>query len=179
MLSQTNSSIALHKANLLFSELLVSNPRVLEFLDHHSNVLYLLGDREKLAFVAQLAAKVDRYRPETCCIIGNYYSLSSCHTDAVVQFRQALQLDRNFSSAWTLLGHEYMKLEKTHSAINSYQHATVINNKDYRAFVGLAQAYESLEKPAVSLYNYRKALALRPDDSDLWVMMATCLTSIL
>lgn len=158
--------------------MLVSDPRCLDFLDHYSNVLYTLGSRERLAFVAQLASAVDHYRPETCCVIGNYYSLSSRHEDAVTQFRRALSLDRNFSSAWTLLGHEYFKLQNTHAAIESYRHAVDVNNKDYRAFVGLGQVYEVLEKPTFSLYYYRRAVALRPDDEDLWQMIATCLTGM-
>ncbi|OBT51968.1 hypothetical protein VE04_07367 [Pseudogymnoascus sp. 24MN13] len=165
----------LHEANTLFSEMLLSDPRRLDFLDHYSNVLYTLGSRERLAFVAQLASAVNRYRPETCCVVGNYYSLSSRHEDAVNYFRRALNLDRNFSPAWTLLGHEYFKLQNTHAAIESYRHAVDLNNKDYRAFVGLGQVYEVLEKPSFSLHYYRRAVALRPADVDLWQMMSTCL----
>ncbi|KAK0111589.1 Anaphase-promoting complex subunit 23 [Cadophora gregata] len=165
----------LHEASSIFSKMLGYDPRHLDFIDHYSNILYKLGSRERLAFVAQLASTIDRYRPETCCVIGNYYSLSSRHEDAITHFRRALLLDRNFASAWTLLGHEYVKLENTHAAIDSYRHAVDINNKDYRAFVGLGQAYEVLEKPAFSLYYYRRAVALRPADMDLWQMMANCL----
>lgn len=124
---------------------MISDPRRLDFLDHYSNVLYTLESHEKLAFVAQLASNVDRYRPETCCVIGNYYSLSSRHEDAIIQFKRALNLDRGFSSAWTLLGHEYLAVQNTHAAVESYRRAIDINNKDYRAFVGLGQGYESLE----------------------------------
>lgn len=106
------------------------------------------------------------------------YSLSSRHEDAVNYFRRALILDRSFSSAWTLLGHEYHKLQNTHAAIESYRRAVDLNNKDYRAFVGLGQVYEVLEKPTFSLYYYRRAAALRPGDMDLWQMMATCLTDM-
>jgi anaphase-promoting complex subunit 8 len=158
--------------------MLISDPRRLDFLDHYSNVLYTLGSRQRLAFVAHLASAANRYRPETCCVIGNYYSLTSRHADAVNCFRRALNLDRNFSSAWTLLGHEYFKLHNTHAAIECYRHAVDINNKDYRAVIGLGQVYEVLEKPTFSLHYYRRAVALRPSDVDLWQMMATCLTGM-
>lgn len=110
MVSHPDRNTDLHEASSLFSEMLVSDPRRLDYLDHYSNVLYTLGSRDRLAFVAQLASKVDCYRPETCCVVGNLYSLSSRHEDAVNYFRQALILDRNLSSAWTLLGHEYHAL---------------------------------------------------------------------
>ena len=178
MLSHSDCNPDLYEASSLFSKMLVSDPRRLDFLDHYSNVLHNLGSRDRLAFVAQLASDVDRDRPETCCVIGNYYSLSARHEDAVKEFRRALTLDRSFSSAWTLLGHEYFKLKNTHTAIESYRHAVDLNNKDYRAFVGLGQAYDLLDKHTFSLSYYRRAVALRPSDSDLWQMMAICLTSM-
>lgn len=33
----------------------------------------------------------DKYRPETCCVIGNYYSLKGAHEKAVLYFRRALK----------------------------------------------------------------------------------------
>lgn len=155
--------------------MLISDPLRLDFLDHYTNILHTLGSRGRLALVTQIASSVNRYRPETCCAIGNYYSLSSRHEDAVYQFRLALQLDRNFSSAWTLLGHEYFKLGNSHAAVEAYMRAVEGNNKDYRAFVGLGVVYEGLEKPTFSLHYYRRAVALRPDDGELWQMTATCL----
>lgn len=89
-----------------------------------------------------------------------------------------LQLDRNFTAAWTLLGHEYCRVENTHAAISAYRRAVEGDNKDYRAFMGLGVVYESLEKPTLSLHYYCQALALRPDDGELWQMMASCLGSM-
>lgn len=155
--------------------MLISDPLRLDLLDHYSNVLHTLGSRSLLAFISHLASAVNHYRPETCCAIGNYYSLSSRHEDAIHYFRLALNLDRNFSSAWTLLGHEYFKLQNSHAAIEAYRRAVDCNNKDYRAFVGLGFVYEGLEKSTFSLHYYRRALALRPDDAELWQMMGGCL----
>ncbi|KFZ11131.1 hypothetical protein V502_07735 [Pseudogymnoascus sp. VKM F-4520 (FW-2644)] len=166
----------LHTASTLFSSMLVSDPLCLDFLDYYSNVLHTPGSRSRLAFITHLASSINRYRPETCCAIGNYYSLSSRHEDAVHYFRLALNLDRNFSSAWTLLGHEYFKLQNSHAAIEAYRRAVDCNNKDYRAFVGLGVVYEGLEKSTFSLHYYRRALALRPDDAELWQVIGGCLT---
>jgi anaphase-promoting complex subunit 8 len=47
-----------------------------------------------------------RWPAETCCIIGNYYSLKGQHEKAVLYFNRALKLNRNYLSAWTLMGHE-------------------------------------------------------------------------
>lgn len=34
-------------------------------------------------------------------------------------FRRALKLDRNYLSAWTLMGHEYVELQNISAAIGS------------------------------------------------------------
>ncbi|KAI1322679.1 cell division cycle protein-like protein 23 [Xylariaceae sp. FL0255] len=165
-------------ARSLFAQTLVSNPMYFEFLDHYSNVLYTLDSKDTLAFTAQVASTVEPYRPETCCVIGNYYSLSNRHEEAVDCFKKALLLDRNCASAWTLLGHEYLKLENSHAAISSYMRATALNKKDYRAFFGLGQSYGFLEQPNMSLNFYRRALALRPGEMDIWRAMAACLITL-
>ena len=79
---------------------------------------------------------IDKYRTETCCVIGNYYSLRfeqilmflnstmisrSQHEKAVVYFQRALKLNPGYLSALTLMGHEYMEMKNTHAAIQSYR----------------------------------------------------------
>ncbi|CRK25733.1 hypothetical protein BN1723_018230, partial [Verticillium longisporum] len=101
--------------------------------------------RPKLAFIAHLCSNIDRFRPESCVVVGNYYSLLSMHEKAVQYFRRALTLDRTCLSAWTLMGHEYVELKNTHAAIESYRRAVDVNRRDYRAWYGLGQTYEVLE----------------------------------
>jgi anaphase-promoting complex subunit 8 len=130
--------------------------------------------RPQLAFLAQLANSVDKFRPETCCIVGNYYALKSEHEKACMYFRRALTLDRNFLSAWTLMGHEYIEMKNTHAAIESYRRAVDVNRKDYRAWYGLGQAYEVLEMSFYALFYYQKAASLRPFDPKMWQAVGSC-----
>ncbi|RYC58789.1 hypothetical protein CHU98_g7414 [Xylaria longipes] len=162
-------------ARSIFSEMLVSNPRYFDFLEHYSNVLYKLKSRAALAFAAQLASSVELYRPETCCAIGYFYSISSRHEDAIVYFRRAVTLDRSCTSAWTFLGHKFMDVGNFHAALSSYLRSIGLNQHDYRAFYGLGKAYEALEKPNTALYYYRRAVALRPDEMGLWQTMGNCM----
>ncbi|PIG69222.1 cell division cycle [Aspergillus arachidicola] len=106
------------EASRIFTEILIASPHRLDSLDHYSNILYVMGARPQLAFVAQVATATDKFRPETCCVVGNYYSLKSEHEKAVMYFRRALTLDRNFLSAWTLMGHEYIEMKNTHARLN-------------------------------------------------------------
>lgn len=111
------------EAESIFDSLIKDDPNRLDCLDHYSNILYVMERRPKLGFIAQLASSTDKFRPETCCVIGNYYSLKSEHEKAVMYFRRALTLDRTFLSAWTLMGHEYVEMKNTHAAIEAYRRA--------------------------------------------------------
>lgn len=161
-------------AATLFQEILTSHPHRLDALDHYSNILYVMSDRPKLSFLAHLATSTDKFRPETCCVVGNYYSLCSQHEKAVMYFRRALTLDRSFLSAWTLMGHEYVEMKNTHAAIESYRRAVDVNRKDYRAWYGLGQAYEVLDMGFYALFYYQRAAALRPYDSKMWQAVGSC-----
>ncbi|KAJ5222090.1 Cdc23 [Penicillium citrinum] len=162
------------EASTIFTEILATSPHRLDSLDHYSNILYVMNERPRLAFVAQIATATDKFRPETCCVVGNYYSLKSEHEKAVMYFRRALTLDRNFLSAWTLMGHEYIEMKNTHTAIESYRRAVDVNRKDYRAWYGLGQAYEVLDMSFYALFYYQRAAALRPYDPKMWQAVGSC-----
>ncbi|ORY19310.1 anaphase promoting complex subunit 8 [Clohesyomyces aquaticus] len=162
------------EAEQIFSNLLETDPYRIDSLDNYSNILYVMGLRPKLAFLAQLATATDKFRPETCCVVGNYYSLKSEHEKAVMYFRRALTLDRNFLSAWTLMGHEFVEMKNTHAAIESYRRAVDVNRKDYRAWYGLGQTYEVLEMHSYALFYHQRAAALRPYDPKMWMAVGQC-----
>ena len=166
------------EAEAIFSALLTSSPHRVDSLDHYSNILYVMSNRPKLAFLAQVATATDKFRPETCCVVGNYYSLKSEHEKAVMYFRRALTLDRNFLSAWTLMGHEYVEMKNTHAAIESYRRAVDVNRKDYRAWYGLGQTYEVLEMHFYALFYFQRAASLRPYDAKMWQAMGQCYDKI-
>ena len=56
-------------------------------------------------------------------ITGNHYSLRSEHEKAIKYFKRAVQLDRTYLSAWTLMGHEYIELKNSNAAIEAYRRA--------------------------------------------------------
>eukprot|EP00633_Aureoumbra_lagunensis_P009738 CAMPEP_0197323248 /NCGR_PEP_ID=MMETSP0891-20130614/70402_1 /TAXON_ID=44058 ORGANISM="Aureoumbra lagunensis, Strain CCMP1510" /NCGR_SAMPLE_ID=MMETSP0891 /ASSEMBLY_ACC=CAM_ASM_000534 /LENGTH=478 /DNA_ID=CAMNT_0042815843 /DNA_START=1099 /DNA_END=2535 /DNA_ORIENTATION=- len=149
-------------------------PYRLDQLDVYSNILYVKEQRADLSLLAHAVFRIDKYRPETCCIIGNYYSLRRQHERAVLYFRRALRLDRKCLSAWTLMGHEFIELKNTNAAVESYRRAVDTNSRDYRAWYGLGQTYEMLTMHFYALYYYRKAASLRPNDGRMWIAIANC-----
>ncbi|KAJ9629792.1 Anaphase-promoting complex subunit 8 [Taxawa tesnikishii (nom. ined.)] len=160
------------EADRLFTHILSSYPYRLDSLDTYSNILYVMDARPKLAYLASVASATDKFRPETCCIVGNYYSLSSAHEKAVIYFRRALALDRHFLSAWTLMGHEYIELKNTQAAIESYRRAIDANRKDYRAWYGLGQGYEIMDMHSYAIFYYQRAAALQSWDPKMWMAVA-------
>uniref|UniRef100_A0A8C5X964 Cell division cycle 23 n=1 Tax=Malurus cyaneus samueli TaxID=2593467 RepID=A0A8C5X964_9PASS len=133
-------------------------------LSHYFNLFYL----------AHNLCEIDKYRVETCCVIGNYYSLRSQHEKAALYFQRALKLNPRYLGAWTLMGHEYMEMKNTSAAIQAYRHAIEVNKRDYRAWYGLGQTYEILKMPFYCLYYYRRAHQLRPNDSRMLVALGEC-----
>lgn len=89
----------------------------LQGMDIYSNILYVKEQFAELSHLAHRLAATDKYRPESCCVIGNYYSLKGQHEKAVEYFRRALRLNRTYLSAWTLMGHEYVELKNAPAAI--------------------------------------------------------------
>lgn len=59
------------EAEEMFDQILQADPYRLDDLDAYSNILYVMEKSSKLAYLAQLATKTDKYRVETCCIVGS------------------------------------------------------------------------------------------------------------
>lgn len=174
-----NALIKYHNSNYLeaehlFMEIMDADPHRLDDMDAFSNVLYVMERAPKLAHLAQLANATDKFRPETCVIVGNYYSLKSEHEKAVSYYQRALVLNRSYLAAWTLIGHEFIELKNTHAAIESYRRAVDENRRDFRAWHGLGLAYEILDMHYYSLYYYQRAVALKPHDPRMWISLGTC-----
>lgn len=148
-----------------FKRIIKADPYCLDNMDTYSNILYVKEMKVELAYLAHRATEIDKYRLETCCIVGNYYSLRGDHQKASMYFHRALKLNPQYLSAWTLLGHEFMEMRNTNGAIHSYRQAIEVNKRDYRAWYGLGQTYEILKMPFYALYYYKQAQLLRPHDS--------------
>ena len=97
-----------------------ADPHKLETLDTYSNILYVKENAPALGHLARQAVKVSKFTPEACCIVGNYFSLKSDHEKAVVYLKRSTQLNKSFTPAWILLGHEYMEMRNIGCAVDAY-----------------------------------------------------------
>ncbi|CAG9463951.1 unnamed protein product [Pedinophyceae sp. YPF-701] len=151
-----------------FEELISRDPYRVEGLDCFSNILYTLELLPELSSLAQRLVMTDKYRPETQCVIGNYYSLRNEHGRAVEYYRRAIRLNPQYISAWTLMGHELLELKNAPAAIEAYRRAVDIDARDFRAWYGLGMVYELMFQQYYALYYFKKAVELRPHDPRMW-----------
>jgi anaphase-promoting complex subunit 8 len=164
-----------HEHFLALSE---REPYRLDHMDAFSNVLYVKDQKVALSHLAHRSISIDKYRPETCIIVGNYYSSKGRHEKAVQYFQRALKLNRNYLGAWTLLGHEYIEMKNTAAAIEAYRRAVDISDREYRAWYGLGQTYEIMNMLLHALFYFRKAAALHPHDARMWCAIGGCLLGL-
>ncbi|VDK32719.1 unnamed protein product [Taenia asiatica] len=139
--------------------------------DIFSNVLFVRGEHNELAYLARRCAEIDKYKPETCCVLGNFYGLRSQHDKAVLYFQRALRLQPRYALVWILLGHEYVELQHLKLAIYAYNQAILHNRHDHRGWYGLGQLYEFIKQPEHALYYYKRAQYLCPTDSRVIVAL--------
>lgn len=77
----------------IFENIVTRDPFSVELMDSYSNILYVREERTALSRLAHACHTANKYRPETCCVIGNYYSLRQEHQKALIYLRRALQMD--------------------------------------------------------------------------------------
>jgi len=161
-----------------YEEMRKIDPFRLENLDTLSNDYYVKGKRVELSVLAHHMMDVSKYRHETCCVIGNYYSFRQEHEKAVTYFQRALKLNPNYIDAWTLMGHELIEMKNTNGAVQAYRKAVEIDPSDFRAWYGLGQTYEILRMHLHSIYYFQQAHILRPNDSRFLVALGSCYESL-
>lgn len=60
----------LEKSSIYFDRILKEHKGVLDSLDVYSNILFVNEETSKLANLAHYCLEINRYRPETCIVIG-------------------------------------------------------------------------------------------------------------
>ncbi len=162
------------KAQALFETVRSADPFRVEDTDTYSNILFVKGDRAALSVLAHHVHGLDRFKPQTCCVVGNYHAMRGEHEAAILAFRKAVHLEPTYVEAWTLMGHEYVELKNTSAAIECYRRAVDTNGGDYRAWYGLGQTYELLSMYLYAIHYYKQAAALRPYDARMWCALGAC-----
>lgn len=158
----------------LFNNLQRTDPFRTEDMDTFSNLLYIRDDASDLSYLAHKMTSIEKYSVETCCVIGNYYSIKRDHEKALIYFERALKLNPRHLNAWLLSGQEYLEMKNVAAANAAFRKAVDINNRDYRAWYNLAHTYDLLKLHQYALYYYSKACELSKNDPKVWEAMGDC-----
>ncbi|KAJ9072492.1 Anaphase-promoting complex subunit 8 [Entomophthora muscae] len=152
----------------IFEKIYREDPCLLDYVDIFSNMLSLKKNCPKLTWLATRCVKLDRLRPETCCVVGNYFFAQDNFEKALTFFSKAIQLEGSYQTAWLLAGQCFVELRNLGSALPAFNKATALNPKDYRAWCGLACVYELLGMKKEAILNYSKAIKLNSHDKRIW-----------
>lgn len=120
-----------------------------------SSILFLQEDYHALASLAQKCIEIEKYRFETCIVVGkiisannslvtvvfllgNFYSIRNDHARAIQYFTRALRMNPDYPAAWILLGHEFVEGKNHAAAINAYREALGIVHRLIRKILHIS-----------------------------------------
>lgn len=87
-----------------------------------STSMWHLQDTHALSALSQILTTESRERPQSWCAAGNCFSLQRQHTQAIECMERAIQLDKRFAYAYTLLGHELIVQDELDKAAGSFRY---------------------------------------------------------
>lgn len=163
-------------AEACFARMLKLQPTRIEDTEVYSSVLWQLKKPIQLAFLAHTLRELDFGAPQTWCAVGNAFSLSREHEQAIACFKRATQLDNSFSYAWTLMGHELLTNEEFDQALAAYRKGVGGERRGYGGWYGLGKCYERMGKWEDAERHYQIAAGINPSNAVLVVCMGVVST---
>ncbi|CAL2030511.1 unnamed protein product [Caenorhabditis brenneri] len=127
-----------------------------------STSMWHLQDTHALSALAQTLTTESRERAQSWCVAGNCFSLQRQHSQAIECMERAIQLDKRFAYAYTLLGHELIVQDELDKAAGSFRSALLLSPRDYRAWYGLGLVHLKKEQNLIALTNIQKAVSINP-----------------
>lgn len=70
-----------------FEQIRIKDPYRLDGLGAYSDVLFIREEKAKLSTLAHEVVKVEKFSPETCLILGNYYAIKVNIYIVIIYFR--------------------------------------------------------------------------------------------
>mmetsp|Transcript_96984 Transcript_96984/g.277500 ORF Transcript_96984/g.277500 Transcript_96984/m.277500 type:complete len:664 (-) Transcript_96984:165-2156(-) len=151
------------------------DPHRMHGLELLSTALWHLKEEVELCYLAQRVSEFDKYSPEVWCVVGNCFSLQKEHETALKFFQRAIQVDPEFTYAYTLCGHEFVANEDLEKAICMFRNAIQCDSRHYNAWFGIGSIYTKQEKFALAEYHFRRALQINPQSSVLYCHLSLAL----
>ena len=134
----------------------------LKDLEIFSTLLWHQSDKVKLSNLSSELIDAFPDKPQTWCVLGNYFSLQKDHEEAIKAFEKATTLNPRFSYAYTLQGHEYASNESFDIAKEFYMKALACDPQHYNAYYGMGSCASQMGKFEEALLYFEKARIINP-----------------
>ncbi|EME84784.1 uncharacterized protein MYCFIDRAFT_65039 [Pseudocercospora fijiensis CIRAD86] len=158
-----------------FDRLIKMQPSRIEDMEIYSTVLWHLKKESTLAFLCRILRDNHFDAPQTWVAVGNAFSLSREHDQAISAFKRATQLDDKFAYAWTLMGHEYIANEAFDAALSCFRQAVAADRRLYNGWFGLGKCFQQMGKLEEAERHYRIAASINPSNPTLLVCIGVVL----
>ncbi|CAM9276037.1 unnamed protein product, partial [Ectocarpus fasciculatus] len=142
---------------LAMREMLRLEPYRIQGTEIMSTALWHTKSKQELCALGQQVVDIDKFAPETWCVVGNCFSLQQEHDTAIRFFERSIQVDQWFAYAHTLCGHEHVFNENFDKAMVSFRSALKIDNRHYNAWYGMGSIFYRQERLELAEYHFRKA----------------------
>ena len=93
---------------------------------------------------------------------------------AIEKLNSAVQINKRFSLAYSLLGDIFLQIKDYEKSAASYEKATRLNPWSFRDYFNLGRAYQVLKRFAHAVKAYARACELKPDHLDAHINTAKC-----
>lgn len=162
----------------IFARLIKLQPSRVEDIEVYSTVLWHLKKDSALAHLCWTLRESDNNAPQTWVAVGNTFSLSREHDQAIQAFKRATQINPRFAYAWTLMGHEYIANEEIELALTAFRKAVAVDQRGYGGWYGLGKSYERVGKLEDAERHYRIASSINPSNATLLVCIGVVLEKL-
>lgn len=145
-----------------FQKLHELQPTRFRDMDIYSTLLWHLNDKIRLSHLCHELMSFDDHNPITWCCMGNLFSLNKDHDESIKSLKKAVQLNSEFTYAYTLRGHEYLNNDAFDQAKTCYRKSLSIQPLHYNAHYGLGMTCIKLGQYEEALLHFEKARSINP-----------------
>lgn len=146
-----------------FTALRKVDPYRLDDLDILSNILYVSEKRAELATLAQEYMRVDRVRPETCCLVGESPRSGSYPAQTSPRGIREMLVEPVCRGDWyrsqSLPAGNYFSLRRDHEkAITYFRRALKLDRGYLSAWTLMGHEYVEIKNTNAAIASYRRAV---------------------
>ena len=181
-----NSNLAVEKKNILnlfnqkkFTKILKISPKILSSFEDHPDIFKIVVisclNTKNFLKAEQLLRKtlINNNTAEYNYILGNTLKIQNKDQEAIISYKQSINLNNNFSEAYNNLANVQKKIRDFDNALLNYKNAIRAKEDNLEAYYNLANLLKTLKKYDEAKKNYEKVIKLNPNFTDAYNNIGT------